>query len=311
MTRGRVVARFGAELIVRDDAGGLHKAVSPRNLVKRGPEHLRAPVCGDEIEYEDGFDKAVLTALLPRRNCLVRPDHRGRPRAGVANVDQVVIVVATRPPPDWGLIDRYLVGTADLGANAAIVINKIDLALAPAAAAHVSETRTLYAGLGYPVLSTSTLDGSGIDDLRARLAGRTSLFVGQSGVGKSSLTHHLDPNLEVRVGELSALTGEGRHTTTHAHLYALPGGGDLIDSPGVRDFAPFAPERASLHAGFPEIAARIGDCRFHNCQHRAEPGCAIKTAVEAGEIAATRLRSFLELSNELRNSVRGGDSMSP
>ncbi|AOU97561.1 ribosome small subunit-dependent GTPase A [Acidihalobacter yilgarnensis] len=303
MTHGRVVARFGAALIVRDGTGELHKAISPRNLVKQGPEHLRAPVCGDEVAFEHGIDKAVLTHLMPRRNCLVRPDHRGRPRAGVSNIDQVIIVVSTRPSPDWGLIDRYLVGAADLRAEAAIVINKIDLALEDTVASHVAETQALYAGLGYPVLPASTLTGSGIEAMRARLAGRTSLLVGQSGVGKSSLTRALDPSLEIRVGVLSALTGEGRHTTTHAHLYALPSGGDLIDSPGVRDFAPYAPDREALLEGFSEIAARLGHCRFHNCQHRAEPGCAVKEAVEAGEIAATRLRNFLALSTEMRNSA--------
>lgn len=302
MTHGRIVARFGANLIVSDPSGNLFKAISPRNLVKHGPEYLRAPVCGDEVTFEHNLDKAVLTQLKPRRNCLVRPDHRGRPRTSVANIDQVIIVVATRPPPDWGLIDRYLVGAADLGAKAVIVINKIDLALDALAAKHAADTQTLYSGLGYDVVKTSALDHRGIKTLRARLAGLTSLLVGQSGVGKSSLTHALDPSLEVRVGELSDLTGEGRHTTTHSHLYAMPGGGNLIDSPGVRDFAPYAPDQQSLLAGFPEIANCLGQCRFHNCQHRTEPGCAVKSAVEAGEIAPTRLRNYLALSAETRNS---------
>lgn len=303
MNRGRVVARFGAELIVRDDAGILHKAVSPRNLVKRGPEHLRAPVCGDLVEFEHGIDKAVLARLEPRRNCLVRPDHRGRPRAGVANVDHVIVVVATRPPPDWDLIDRYLVGAADLDADVTLVVNKIDLD--DGKDGQIADTLALYGGLGFTVLGTSTVDGRGIESLRARLAGRTNLLVGHSGVGKSSLTRALDPSLDVRVGELSALTGEGRHTTTHAHLYALPDGGDLVDSPGVRDFAPYAPASEAIIAAFPEIAAHLGECRFHDCRHAAEPGCAVKAAAEAGTIAPTRLRNFLALMAEARNSSAG------
>lgn len=302
MTRGRVVARFGANLIVRDESGNLIKAIAPRNLVKQGPEYLRVPVCGDDVTFENQIDKARLTTIEPRRNCLVRPDHRGRPRLSVSNIDLVIIVMATRPPPDWGLIDRYLVGAADLSADALIIINKTDLILDTATAKLIADTQSLYTKLDYEVLPTSTLNGSGIEALRTHLIGKTSLLVGQSGVGKSSLTHSLDPSLDIRIGELSALTGEGRHTTTHAHLYAMPYGGDLIDSPGVRDFAPYAPNRQALLAGFPEIAKYLGQCRFHNCQHLSEPGCAVKASAAQGEISPTRLRNFIKLSSETKNS---------
>lgn len=302
MTRGRVVARFGADLILRDESGHLFKAIAPRNLVKQGPEYLRVPVCGDMVTFEHQIDKALLTKIEQRRNALVRPDHRGRPRISVANIDLIVIVMATRPPPDWGLIDRYLVGAADLGANVLIIINKIDLPLDKTATQHIADTQSLYDNLGYEVLPTSTRNGTGIESFKAHLAGKTALLVGQSGVGKSSLTHALDPSLDIRIGELSALTGEGKHTTTHAHLYAMPYGGDLIDSPGVRDFAPYAPNRQALLSGFPEIAKHLGQCRFHNCQHRSEPGCVIKAYAETGEISATRLRNFITLSDETKHT---------
>jgi ribosome biogenesis GTPase len=294
--RARVVTRFGAELILRTESGELLRAVSRRNLVKHGPAHLRVSVCGDYVSYEtdDGDNKAVATTLEPRQNVLVRPDHRGRPHAGAANIDQVLIVIAPRPSPDWGIIDRYLTAIAALSATPLLVINKSDLSESPAEGL-IADTEALYSGLGYRVLRTSAKNSDGIEALREHLHGRTSLLVGQSGVGKSSLTRALDPGLEIRIGELSAISGEGRHTTTVAHLYALSSGGDLIDSPGVRDFAPYEPTADDLATGFPEIAECAHDCRFHDCRHRAEPGCAVKAAAETGRIPPSRLRSFLEL----------------
>ncbi|APZ42868.1 ribosome small subunit-dependent GTPase A [Acidihalobacter ferrooxydans] len=296
----RVVTRFGAELILRTADGALLRAVSRRNLAKGEPPHLRAPVCGDRVRYTAGDGaKAIATALEPRRNVLVRPDHRGRPTAGAANIDQVLIVIAAQPTPDWGMLDRYLTAIAALPAAPLLVLNKCDL---PETASNplLRATQSLYTGLGYPLLCVSALHGAGIDALRERLQGQTSLLVGQSGVGKSSLIRALDPALSVRVGELSAISGEGRHTTTVAHLYALASGGDLIDSPGVRDFAPYQPSADDLAAGFPEIAARARECRFHDCRHLAEPDCAVKDAVDAGRLAPTRLRSYHALA---RNCV--------
>lgn len=306
MTRGRVVARFGAELIVRDGTDQLYRAVSPRNLVKTGPKHLQVPVCGDHVEFKWGQDKIILTRIESRNNCLVRPDHRGHPRATAANIDQVVIVTATRPPPDWKLIDGYLTGAADLAARVIIVINKIDIDLDETANVHITQTKSLYSGLGYQVICTSCLEATGIDALRENMAHQTNLLVGLSGVGKSSLACALDPSLPIRISQLSTLTGEGRHTTTHAHLYALPGGGDLIDSPGVRNFTPYAPDNRTLLGGFPEIARYAQHCRFHNCRHDREPGCAVKAAVENGEICITRLSNFLAFAHSTQHSWQDG-----
>ncbi|WP_455380789.1 ribosome small subunit-dependent GTPase A [Acidihalobacter prosperus] len=307
MNQGRIVARFGAELIVRDQSSGqLCRAVSPRNLVKTGPQHLRVPVCGDLVEFKQGQDKIILTRIEPRNNCLVRPDHRGRPRASVANIDQVVIVTATRPPPDWRLIDGYLTGAADLNAQVIIVINKMDIDLDDSANNHIAQTKKLYSSLGYRVICTSCLETTGIDTLRENMSHQTNLLVGQSGVGKSSLACALDPSLPIRISQLSKLTGEGRHTTTHAHLYALPGGGDLIDSPGVKNFTPYTPDSQTLLDGFPEIARYAQNCRFHNCRHDREPGCAVKIAVKNGDICATRLSNFLSIANSAQHSIQEG-----
>lgn len=291
----RVVTRFGAELILRTEEGQLLRAVSRRNAVKQGPMYLRPPVCGDYVRYQTIDDKAIVVAVEPRRNVLVRPDHRGQPNVGVANVDQVLIVVAPVPSPDWGMIDRYLTAVAALQSEPLLILNKSDMSEEMPHGGLYAATEALYAGLGYPVLLTSTVDSRGIKALRGRLRGHTNLLVGQSGVGKSSLVHTLDPGLEVRIGDLSALQREGRHTTTAAHLYSLCSGGDLIDSPGVRDFAPYQPTPEDLAAGFPEIADQAHRCRFHDCRHRAEPGCAVKHAVREGLIPPSRLRSFLEL----------------
>ena len=288
MTRdGRVVAHHGRQVVVEDVALGL----IPCHVRKR----LGQVVCGDRVRWErTAPGQGVVVSVAPRRNLLARPDPRGKPRPLAANIDQILVVVAPRPPFSERLIDRYLVAAELAGTETAIVINKADL-LGLKARAEVAERLRRYPDIGYPVTFAHTRSREGVATLDALLSNRTSILVGQSGVGKSSLVRALLPDQEVRVSALSDATGLGRHTTTHTALYPLPGGGSLIDSPGVRDFQLWQVEPRELQKGFREFRSYLGRCRFNDCLHRGEPGCAVEAAVASGEIAHARLESYREL----------------
>ena len=291
LSEGRVIASYGKRMIVEDPLGERH----PAFVGRRG---LRL-VCGDRVRWraaEQGGDVAVLE-LLPRDTELARPDSRGRVEVLAANLDQVVVVCAPEPPPDPFIIDRYLAAAEVMGAAALVACNKIDLPAAPVDC--LEEFRTI----GYPVLRVSALAEQGLNELRARLAGHRSILVGQSGVGKSSLLNALLPGIEAATAQISAATGEGRHRTTATTLYPLPGGGALLDSPGVRDFAPALGDPRLAASGFREIVAAAGHCRFGNCRHMREPGCAVKQGVADGGISARRYESYrrlLRLTEELQ-----------
>lgn len=282
---GRVVASYGKRLVVEDDSGERRPAfVGKRNL---------KVVCGDRVRWcaaADGGGEAAVLDILPRATELSRPDSRGRPEVLAANVDQVVVVCAPEPRPDPYIIDRYLAAAEVMGAAALVACNKHDL---PDAGEAVPLAE--FEAVGYPTLRVSARAAHGLDALRDALAGHCSILVGQSGVGKSSLLNALLPGTEVATARLSAATGEGRHRTTATTLYPLPGGGALLDSPGVRDFAPALGDPRLAAAGFREVVDAAGHCRFANCRHMREPGCAVKDRVATGEISARRYESYRRL----------------
>jgi ribosome biogenesis GTPase len=231
----------------------------------------------------------VLNAL-PRHSAIHRSNAQGRSELIAANVDLLVVVIAPLPQPDLFVVDRYLAAAASAPAAAVLLQNKTDLPAAPAIAAELSA----YARAGYELLSCSTTSGTGLDALRARLRGCTALLVGQSGVGKSSLLRALVPDNEARVGALMRDT-DGRHTTTATSLHALPDGGELLDSPGVRDFAPALDRLEPRTLGFVEIVPLYAACRFSDCRHYEEPGCAVRAAVDGGAMSARRYESYRRL----------------
>ena len=240
----------------------------------------------------------VVEAVLPRRNYFVRTDERQRQNIIAANLDQVLIVVATRPLPSRDLMERYLLAVHSLGIEPLIVYNKTDLELDAGEKANgvqVLAHMPDYEELGYTVIRTSCKTAPGIGGLQTVLKDKTSILVGQSGVGKSSLINQLIPDLQIQTGELSNATGKGTHTTTSTMLYQLTEGGYLIDSPGVWEYGIWKFEDKELAAGFIEFEPWLGQCRFNNCLHASEPACAIKQAVADGFIRKWRFQSYLRL----------------
>ncbi len=285
--RGRVVASYSSDSIVEGPDGELLRCLSKRSVGK--------PYCGDYVRWRrTGEHEGAIEAIEPRRSFLARPNYRGDLQGFAANVDLMVIVSAVRPPLDPGLIDRYLVLAESLGLDALVYINKIDLAEDAEHEALLSQLAE-YAALGYPTLTGSTQTGAGIEELEAALKGRTSILVGQSGVGKSSLVQRLLPDLELRIGALSHASGQGRHTTTETTLYHLETGGDLIDSPGIRTLRLGHLSSEDIAQGFVELRPYLGQCRFADCKHRGEPDCALAAAYEDGKITPRRWESYHEV----------------
>jgi ribosome biogenesis GTPase len=282
-----VLAHYGQASLVESGSGNILRCATRRNLPRT--------VCGDRVLWEAVNPReGVITGVQERLTTLVRADRNHRPRPVAANLDQVVAVVAARPSFDPGMLDRYLVAAELMGATPVVVINKLDL-LDARGRQRIEQRLAVFQQLGYALLFTSTRSTDGLKGLHQQLRSHTSILVGQSGVGKSSLIKALLPNHDVRVGTLSRLGGLGRHTTTVAMLYHLPDGGDLIDSPGVRDFSlcPVPPDE--LVRGFIEFRPHLGKCRFHNCRHLREPGCAVQAAARSGVISSQRLESYQHL----------------
>ncbi|MES9831421.1 MAG: small ribosomal subunit biogenesis GTPase RsgA [Candidatus Thiodiazotropha sp. LLP2] len=285
---GLVVIRHGATLGIDDGSGKIHRCQTRQNIGH--------PVCGDRVIWQPVEENAgVVTALQPRESVLSRPDYSGRHKPLAANISQLVIVLAPKPEPSGYLLDQYLVTAETIQIPPLIAINKIDLLSEQEESEFISQFDA-YTNIGYPLIKISAKQEHGLDVLIDHLKGLTSILLGQSGVGKSSLINALLPQHDVEIGRLSEATGLGRHTTSAATCYTLPQGGNLIDSPGVRSFRLTDLSRQELEQGFPEFRPYIGQCRFHNCTHEHEPKCAIQSAASRGEIDPLRLDNFLRLS---------------
>lgn len=281
--RGLIVARHRRDVVVEDETRRSWQGLVRGRRVR--------PLTGDEVIFGLAPDgTAIVEKVLQRRTVLERIDSRGRAEGVAANVSMLAIVIAGEPVPDWQLVDSYLVAAASMQIEAAIVSNKSDLD-----DSGLESRLSLYANLGYPTCPVSVLDGRGLRELAELLRPHRGVLLGQSGVGKSSL---LNASLAVEaqaVQTLSIRRALGRHTTTAAVLHRLPGGGELIDSPGVRRYAPFIGEPAALSAGFLEFRRYLASCRFNDCRHLGDLGCAVQAAVERGDIDARRYASYVEL----------------
>jgi ribosome biogenesis GTPase len=239
----------------------------------------------------------VVIAIKERSNLLVKTGFAGAIKPVAANIGQLVIVTALKPKPNPYLIDRYLTAAENLPAKALIVINKVDL-MDNETKRLVDELTALYKGIGYKVISSSMKQDTGLDALSEALSNTTSILVGLSGVGKSSIVKAILPKEEIRIGETSEATGEGKHTTTVSALYHLKCNGIIIDSPGVRDFTPINNSISEITHGFRDVRKFYGACKFSNCSHTNEPGCAMKKAVSDGLLNEQRFNNYLRMLQE-------------
>jgi ribosome biogenesis GTPase / thiamine phosphate phosphatase len=282
---GQVIAAFGRHMLVRLE-GGEERRARPfgRALVV---------VCGDQVRCRFGehHDELHVLEVINRRTALYRSNVRGMTEPVVANLTRLLVVLAPVPVPDFFMIDRYLAAATSAGLAATLVLNKADLGIA----AQAAEELAVYAACGYGTVSCSAEAGQGLGELLAVLTpGTVAALVGQSGVGKSSLVRVLVPGVQIEVGDL-VREEEGRHTTTAARLYELAHGAALIDSPGVRDFAPAVDSLDERSLGFVEVERLAPGCRFADCRHMREPACAVQKAAETGEMHPRRYESYRRL----------------
>lgn len=297
---GLVVGAHGHINAVEGDDGTIYRCTSRSKL--------GALVCGDRLQWQpDGHGGGVVVAVESRRTLLQRPDARGRLKPIAANVDQLVVVVAApnaelvargHEVVDTYMVDRFLVAAHASGIAGLVLVNKSDL-LGTSQRVDAETVIDAYRSLGQDALLLSAVNEEGLTDLAAHLAGRISVFVGPSGVGKSSLVDHFLPDRTLRVGAVAETTGLGRHTTTAAALYHLPQGGDLIDSPGVREFGLWNLEPERVTAAFVDLQSRAAECRFNNCRHLSEPGCAVQAALAAGTLNAKRYDNYRRIIESL------------
>lgn len=285
---GTVISRFGQHADIEDQQGQIHRCNLRRTL--------GSLVTGDRVVWRPGIEamqgiSGVVEAVHPRRTVLTRPDYYDGIKPVAANIDQIVVVSAVLPELSCHIIDRYLVAAEDVEMPPMIVLNKADL-LTPEQRRLAERDLERYRAIGYQVLLVSCDSGEGLDQLRQALKDHTSIFVGQSGVGKSSLVNAVMPHVEALTGAVSDNSGLGQHTTTTARLYHFPSGGSLIDSPGIREFSLWhlAPERVAWC--FREFRDYLGGCRFRDCKHGTDPGCLLQQAKHEGRLHPERLDSY-------------------
>ena len=264
----------------------------------KGVRSTNPVVVGDEVacEADEGGDY-VIADILPRRNYVIRRASNLSKESHIiaANVDQALLMASLRSPETpTEFVDRFLVTCEAYKVPVTILLSKLDLQDAEA----VAEFRAVYEGAGYRVLEVSVREGRGVEEVRELLAGRTTLVSGNSGAGKSTLIQAIDPSLDIRTGEISESHHKGRHTTTFSTMYPLAGGGAVIDTPGIKGFGLIDIDEAELWHYFPEMMRVAPACRFYNCTHTHEPGCAVTEAVKAGEIAWPRYESYLKIRDE-------------
>lgn len=281
----QIITSYGRRYIIRTESGQTFDATTRKKRVDYA--------CGDHVRIElINAEQAVIEDYLPRQSLLYRQD-AWKTKLIAANVSQLLIVTAAVPSPSEALLQRALLAAEAAGIEAVIVLNKADL---PETAAWRDKLK-FYEGLGYRIIETRALENA--DSLKPLLQGHTNILLGQSGMGKSTLTNALLGNQAARVGDISTALDSGKHTTTHAQLYDLNEATQLIDSPGLQEFGLHHLEAAELLRYFPDLTHLAGQCRFHNCTHRVEPGCAVKTAAEAGEVSAARVEFLQRITDEL------------
>jgi len=278
--KGRVITRYGQRQLVESSSGEFFQCTSRQNI--------GLSVAGDEVIFQPADNiEGIVTAILPRENELSQKN-----KLIAANIDQLWLVVSIEPHYQFELIDRYLIMAENSNLPINIIVNKIELL---DELDQLKKDFSFYKEINYQVHFVSIKKQLNLDSLKNHFANKTNIFLGQSGVGKSSLINTLIPDLELRVSEISSKSKLGKNTTTNTTIYRIPSGGDLIDSPGIREFQLDDFDAKEIVNGFREFKPLAGKCRFRNCQHVNEPDCAVKVALDTGDIHSSRYENYLNL----------------
>lgn len=297
----------GSRYVVRGDDGGLHTCVAKGNLRIKGWKSTNPVAVGDRVEFTPQLsaeEVGAITELHDRRNYLVRRSVNLSHHKHViaANLDQALLLVTVaRPRTSFGFIDRFLVTAESYQVPTVIVFNKVDDLRGEEELDRLAEYQEVYEEAGYRTIITSALKGAGVEEVRALLAGKVTLVAGHSGVGKSTLVNAIDPKLDLWTAEISEASEKGMHTTTYAEMFELDLGPSatsptfIIDTPGIKGFGLVDLEKEHIGDQFPEMFKLKGECRFNNCMHVKEPGCAVRQAVDEGRLSASRYTSYLDM----------------
>ncbi len=304
--QGIIIKNTGSSYIVRTPEGDIPARVKGNFRIK----NIRTtnPVAvGDEVTLGEAGPDGVcfITGVADRRNCIIRRASNLSKATSIiaANIDRAMLVATlAHPTTSFAFIDRFLASAEAYGVEATLVLNKIDLLEDDDDRQYLEAVRYLYSSIGYEVIEISARTGEGLDALRAALQGKTTLLSGNSGVGKTTIINDLIPGLDLRTGEISEAHDQGMHTTTFSEMFELPGGGWIIDTPGVRGFGVVEFEQEEVDHYFPEIFRIARDCRYGNCTHTHEPGCAVRQAVDESRISQSRYASYLSILDEVASS---------
>lgn len=300
MQKGIVVKSTGSWYIVRMDGGETVECRIRGRFRIEGIRTTNPVAVGDCVVVETGAEGGVITGIEPRKNYIIRKSTNLSKESHIlaANVDQALLVVTVNHPvTSTVFIDRFLASAEAYNIPTVMVFNKVDL--------YDEEDQALLGGLmaiyrkvGYTCLGVSAVRDEGVDAVRELLKGKVTVLSGLSGVGKSTLINRVEPGLDLKTAMISDAHDSGKHTTTFAEMFSLTGGGSIIDTPGVRSFGVVDMKKEEISHFFPEIFACAGECRFYNCTHTHEPGCAVLEAVEAGEVSESRYASYLSMLEE-------------
>ncbi|MCH5240172.1 MAG: ribosome small subunit-dependent GTPase A [Muribaculaceae bacterium] len=299
---GRVIKNTGSSYIVRSETGEEYPCRIKGNFRIKGIRTTNPVAVGDIVKIIHASDDAYyIKEIMPRKNYIIRRASNLSKESHIlaANIDQSILVATIfNPETPTTFIDRFLATSEAYSIPAIILFNKCDL-WTPEIQVYAEELKRMYEGIGYPVYFVSATTGNGINELSSLVANRITLFAGNSGVGKSSLINALVPGLNLKTGEISDIHHTGTHTTTFSEMIPLPSGGEIIDIPGVKGFGMIEFQPAEVGHYFPDIFKKSEECKYGNCRHLGEPGCAVIPAVEAGEISPTRFASYLSIIEEV------------
>lgn len=304
--QGRVIKSTGSWYHVRLDDGTILpcRIKGKLRLINRRTTN---PVnIGDLVEVDTAEADPVISEVLPRSNYIIRQSARNRTAEHIiaANLDQaMVMATVAMPRTSTGFIDRFLVTASAYHVPSVLIFNKIDL-YNPSETAILGDLTATYTNAGFSVVVTSAETGTGVETVRQLLKDKITLLAGHSGVGKSSLINRIDPSLDLKTAAIAGFNQKGRHTTTFAEMIELPGGGFIIDTPGIKEFGILDFEAQEVAQYFPEMAMLLPQCRFNNCLHINEPGCAVKEGVESGTVSGGRYQNYLSIVNEIMTDER-------